>query len=259
IPEHRKYWSRLDIAYLDAVMPLYCRRAAAILSVSDVTTDVFNRRFNLPEGKVRTVYFAPGRHFRRIEDPDHLETIRTRYSLPDRFVLTLSKYPGGDRKNIGGILEAYRSVHGQTGHKLVVVGKDCDRFREDYDIPAAGYGADIHFPGYVDQSDLPAVYSMADLFLYPSNMEAFPIPITEAMACGTPIVTSDRNGLREIAGDAAILIDSEDTDAIVGAVLSVLTDESVRRDLSLRGLKRSRRYSWDRCAAETLEALEGCG
>jgi glycosyltransferase involved in cell wall biosynthesis len=257
IPENRIFWSRLDRAYLNVVMPIYCRRAATILSVSDVTTDVFNRRFGLPDGKVQTVYFAPGRQFKRVDDTDRLEAVRAQYGLPERFVLTLSKYPGGDRKNIGGILEAYRAIHGKTGHKLVVVGKDCDRFRVEYNIPVGGYGADVLFPGYVDQSDLPAVYSMADLFLYPSMMEAFPIPITEALACGTPIVTSDRNGLREIAGDAAILVDSTDADAIARAALSVLKDDSVQRDLSSRGLQRSRRYSWDKCAAQTLEALEG--
>ncbi len=256
IPEHREFWSRADRAYLNVVMPLYCRQASAILSVSDVTTDVFNRRFNLPAGKVRTVYFAPGRQFRRIDDTGRLQATRRKYDLPERFILTLSKYPGGDRKNIDGILEAYRLMHGQTDCKLVVAGKDCFHFRTDYGIPADGYGADIIFPGYVDQMDLPSIYSMADVFLYPSKMEAFPVPITEALACGTPIVTSTLNGLREIAADAALAVDAFDPKDIAAGVLRVLSDDHLRTGLAERALERSRHFSWDKCARETLNVLE---
>ena len=81
-----------------------------------------------------------------------------------------------------------------------------------------GYGKDILFPGWIDQVDMPAVFSLADLFLYPSNLEAFPIPLTEAMACGTPILTSNVNGLKEIAGDAALLIDPSDTEQIANGM-----------------------------------------
>jgi glycosyltransferase involved in cell wall biosynthesis len=257
VPEHAKFWKPLDRRYIAAAMPLYCRKAAAILSVSQLTTDIFNDRFKLPKGKVRTVYFGPGRHFRRVEDPTTLSEVRQRYSLPERFVLTLSKYPGGDRKNIAGILRAYALLHGKSGHKLVVVGKDCERFRKDYGIPEEGYGNDILFPGYIAQEDLPSVYSLADLFLYPSNMEAFPIPITEAMACGTPIVTSNRNGLREIAGEAALQVDAESPEAIAESVSRVLADPGLRTRLSQAALTRSQMFSWEKCARETLRILEG--
>ncbi len=255
IPEHARYWSKLDLRYLNTMMPLYCRKAAAILSVSQVTTDVFNRRFSLPEGKVRTVYLAPGRHFRRVKDETVLRSVREKYDLPNRFVFTLSKFPGGDRKNIHGILAAYESVHRKTEHTLVVGGKDCHRFRDQYAIPDDGYGGDILFPGYISQEDLPAVYTLADLFLYPSNMEAFPIPITEAMSCGTAIVTSDQNGLKEIAGDAAVRADAEDPDAIAEAVLRVLGDAEFRASLGRKGIERAARYTWDICAQKTLDAL----
>jgi glycosyltransferase involved in cell wall biosynthesis len=238
-------------------MPLYCRKAAAILSVSQLTTDIYNERFKLPPGKVRTVYFGPGKHFRRIEDEGTLTAVRQRYGLPDRFVLTLSKYPGGDRKNIDGILRAYALLHGRTAHKLVIAGKDCERFRQDYHIPQEGYGRDILFPGYVAQEDLPAVYSLADLYLYPSNMEAFPIPITEAMACGTPTVTSDLNGLKEIAGEAALRVNATNPQAIAEAAYRVLTNPTLRDSLSRAALDRSKKFSWETCARETLCVLEG--
>jgi glycosyltransferase involved in cell wall biosynthesis len=111
------------------------------------------------------------------------------------------------------------------------------------------------FPDWIDQTDLPAVYSQADLYLYPSNLEAFPIPITEAMACGTPIITSSVNGLVEIAGDAAVFVDPRDADAIAYAIGQVLDDETLQKQLSKKGLARSAKFTWDQCANNTLAIL----
>lgn len=257
IPEQARFYGRLDVAYIRLVMPLYCRRAAAVLSVSRLTTENINHALNLPPGKVRTVYFAPARHFRRVEDPAVLREVARRYNLPDRFIFTLSKPAGTERKNLEGVLAAYRLHHGRTPHRLVVGGNDPERIRAEHAIPEGGYGSDVVFPGWVEQEDLPAVYSLADLFLYPSRLEAFPIPITEAMACGTPIVTSDANGLEEIAGDTALRVDPEDPEAISEAIHRVLTDPALAAEMSARGLERSKRFSWERCVRETLEILEG--
>jgi glycosyltransferase involved in cell wall biosynthesis len=137
-----------------------------------------------------------------------------------------------------------------------VGGQDCHLLRDRYNIPEEGWGADVLFAGWISQQDLPAVYSMASLYLYPSNLEAFPIPVTEAMACGTPVITSNTNGMKEIAGDAAVLVDPGDPDQIATALSRVLEDASLRDALSRRGLQRSERFSWDLCAAETLAYLE---
>jgi glycosyltransferase involved in cell wall biosynthesis len=255
LPDAARFYTRLDRMYMRVFMPLYLHRASVVLSVSQLTTDHFNRIFKLPAGKVRTTYFGPARHFRRITDASVLGAVQARYGLPDHFILTLSKAAGGERKNIGGILSAYHRVHGLVPHKLVVVGKGCDRFRRDYEVPDTGWGADVLFPGWIDQEDLPAVYTLSDLLLYPSNMEAFPIPLTEAMACGTAIVTSAANGLREIAGDAALLVEPSDAAAVSDAVVRVLRDSDLRARLERAGLERSHRFSWDSCARQTLAAL----
>jgi glycosyltransferase involved in cell wall biosynthesis len=114
----------------------------------------------------------------------------------------------------------------------------------------------VLFPGWIDQADLPAVYSLSDAFLYPSNLEAFPIPITEAMACGTAIVTSAANGLSEIAGDAALLVDPSDADAVADATRRVLIDDGLRKRLERAALERSRAFSWETCARQTLAVVE---
>jgi glycosyltransferase involved in cell wall biosynthesis len=255
VPDQARYYDRMNVWYMRRALPLYCRKAAAIISVAKLTTADLHRAISLPIEKTHTIYFAPARRFRRIEDNKELSRVRRLYNLPRDFIFTLSKPRGDRRKNLGGVLEAYRRHHGRTRHKLVIGGDNCVQFRDAYGIPLEGWGRDVLFPGWIDPVDMPALYSLADLYLYPSNLEAFPIPITEAMACGTPIVTSEANGLREIAGDAAIRVDPADPVAICNAMGRVLTDAGLRRELIALGIERSRRYSWDRCAKQTLSVL----
>jgi glycosyltransferase involved in cell wall biosynthesis len=258
MPDQAVFYHPLDVRYIRTFMPLYFRAAALVLSVSELTTRNFESVLDIPEGKLRTVYFGPAKHFGRVNAPEALRAVRERYGLPERFIFTLTKLGDRNRKNFRGIAAAYARYHRSSEQPLplVVGGKDCDRLRELYDIPTDDYGADLVFPGWIDQADLPAIYSLADLFLYASNLEAFPIPITEAMACGTPIVTSDANGLREIAGDAAYFVDPTSPDDIAEGVVAVLADAQLRADLSSRALARSRCFSWERCGRETLRLLE---
>ena len=258
IPEQAQFYPWWDVRYMRTMLPLYFRKSSAVISVSQETTDNFNRILRLPAGKIQTIYFAPARHFKRIIDRAVLAQARTRYQLPDKFILTLTKRKGAGRKNLGQVFKAYACYHEstQTPHKLVIGGKDCHLFRDEYRIPIDGYGKDILFPGWIDQEDLPAVYSLADLYLYPSNLEAFPIPLTEAMACGTPIITSNVNGLREIAGDAALLIDPSDTEGFADGIAQTLSNSQLYESLSRKGLERSSLFSWDYCAKNTLALLE---
>lgn len=255
IPEQARHYPWTNVLAMKVLLPLWCRRATAILSVSELTTSNIIEAVGLPADKVTTTWFAPARHFRRISDPDRLAEVRRRYDLPDRFIFTLSKPGGGSRKNAATLFAAFRRLAPTIEHELVVGGRGCERFRSEYDLPDGGWGGRIRFPGWIDQADLPAVYSAADLFLYPSNLEAFPIPLTEAMACGTPIVTSDANGLLEIAGDAALRVDPADPEAIAEAARTVIGDPGVAARLSQHGLARSSMFSWDRCARQTLDVL----
>ena len=258
IPEQAQFYTSWDVKYMRMMLPLYFRKSSAVISVSQETTDNFNRILKLPDGKVKTIYFAPARNFKRITDPVVLQTVKAKYNLPDKFILTLTKRMGGGRKNLGQIFKAYAGYHTQTitPHKLVIGGKDGHLFREEYGIPTDGYGKDILFPDWIDQADMPAVFSLASLYLYPSNLEAFPIPLTEAMACGTPILTSNVNGLKEIAGEAALLIDPADTESITSGIAQILSDSDLRDWLSRKGLERSSHFTWDRCAQNTLALLE---
>jgi glycosyltransferase involved in cell wall biosynthesis len=258
IPEQAQFYTYWDVKYMQVMLPLYFKKSSVVISVSQETTENFNRILKLPEGKVQTIYFAPARHFKRVTDPKVLQPVKAKYNLPDKFILTLTKRKGGGRKNLGQVFKAYARYHEQTHdpHKLVIGGKDCHLFRDEYAVPANGYGKDILFPDWINQEDMPAVFSLASLYLYPSNLEAFPIPLTEAMACGTPILTSNVNGLKEIAGDAALLMDPADTKSIADGISHILSDSALRETLSRKGLERSYLFTWDLCAKNTLTLLE---
>jgi len=258
IPDQAQFYAWWDVKYMQMMLPLYFRKSSAVISVSKETTDNFNRILKLPEDKIQTIYFAPARNFKRITEPEMLQNVKAQYNLPDHFILTLTKRKGDTRKNLGQVFKAYARYHerSENPHRLVIGGKDCHLFRDEYSIPTHGYGKDILFPDWIDQKDMPAVFSLASLYLYPSNLEAFPIPLTEAMACGTPILTSNVNGLKEIAGDAAVLMDPNDTESLADAISKILSDFELQELLSRKGLERSKLFTWDRCAQNTLALLE---
>jgi len=126
------------------------------------------------------------------------------------------------------VLEAFRRIHPEAPDVRLVVGKDCESFRCTCSSLDEGWGAVVQIQGWVAQEDLPALFSMAECYPSPSNLESFPIPVSEGMACGVPVVTSQINSLREVAGDGSVL-------------------------------ERSKRYRWDRSARETLGVLERAG
>lgn len=260
VPEQAKYYGKWDVRFIKTVLPLYIKKSDSVISVSEITTDNFNRILKLPKGKVKTVYFGPAKFFKRVTDHNKLKEVREKYKLPDKFIFSLSKYGvgGGLRKNIDKVFMSYEIAHSTIPKyvKLVIGGKNCDRYVKDLKLPKKEYLNDIFFPGWIEQEDLPSIYSQAELYLYPSNVEAFPIPITEAMSCGTPIVTSDANGLREIAGEAAFFVNPDNPQEIADAMIKVLSSSEIKNNLSQKGLERSKLFDWNKCVRKTLDLFE---
>ena len=261
MPDQHQFYSWLDVRYIRTIMPLYFRKCSRVISVSKLTTENFYSALNLPEGKLKTIYFGPAAHFTRVNDLGHRRAILQKYDLPQQYLLTLTKLTGDRRKNLSNLLAGYAHYHEIADEPLplVVGGQDCEQLREQYKIPFTDYGADIIFPGWLDQMDLPAIYSQATAFIYPSNLEAFPIPLTEAMACGTPFVTSDVNGLREIGGDAGLFVPPADVVAIGQAIKQLAESPVLQKQLKEKGLARSLKFDWRRCAEETLAVLAQSG
>jgi len=162
------------------------------------------------------------------------------------------------RKNVPRLLEAFSRVQSSARERveLVLVGRDCHRFREDLPELSENLGSRLRIPGWIEQEDLPGVYSLATVFFFPSLYEEFGIPNCEAMACGTPIVTASTGAPPEIVGDAGVFVDPTDVEAMADTLVNVLEDPDLRAALSTRGVQRSSRYSWERTGRETLKALE---
>ena len=260
IPPYDEVYNALDVLYIKRIMPLYLRKASFITSVSDYSTDGFVQAFPWVRSKIRTVYFGPHKNFRVIDDRAQLAAIRAKYDLPKRFILTVIRYDHGTkntRKNFPRMAEAF-SKYKKTGgkEKFVVVGRDCDIYGKENDLEGLGIKGDVIFPGLVAQEDLPGFYNLASLYLYPTLIEAFPIPTTEAMACGCPIVTSNSTGLKELTNGVSVAVNPTDTDAIAGAMQQVLSDPALQQLMRKKGLERSEIFSWEKCARETLAIFQ---
>lgn len=244
------------IAYLKKELPEAARRAHRIIAVSETTRSDVIRFLGIAPEKVRVVYNGVDEAFRPIDNPALLAAARERYRLPARFILFVGAIQ--PRKNILGVVEAYARICGEAGvpHDLVIAGGDgwkSEGLTER--IAALGLEGKIHFTGYVADADLPLLYNLADLFVFPSFYEGFGLPVLEAMACGVPVVTSSTSSLPEIAGDAAVLVDPASPDEIGEAMRRLLTDHELKGRCREKGMEQARRFTWERCARETLAVL----
>ena len=261
LPPYNEVYGTVDKFYIRIFMPLYFKKCSFISSVSDYCTDNFKRLFPKYKDKIKTIYFGPHKVFRKIDNPDELKSVKEKYQLPDKFILSVIRYDEGTkntRKNFIGMAKAVAKCkkEGQLFHKWVVAGKNCYKYGEEYKIEELGIKDDVIFPGLIPQQDLPAFYNLASLYLYTTIIEAFPIPITEAMTCGCPIITSNTTGCDELGANVALKVDPTNTEEISRAIVQVLKDETLRANMIQKGLERSKIFNWKKCAEETFEALE---
>jgi glycosyltransferase involved in cell wall biosynthesis len=248
-----QFYSTLDIFYNKFFLPLYCKKASAISSVSQVTADDMVKYAKFDAKKVFVVQSAMDSRFRPIKDIRVLSHYKIKYDLPDRYILFVGKlYPG---KNFSSIVKAFKRIKDEVDFplKLVSVGDLRWKYERDFrEIKSLGLDSDIYFTGWVEQDDLPAIYCLADVFLFPSLYEGFGIPILEAMACGCPVVTSNTGACPEVAGNSAVFVDPKNINSIANGVLSVLKDDSLREKMVAQGFKEVRRFGWQKAARETL-------
>ncbi|MFQ6057989.1 MAG: glycosyltransferase family 4 protein [Anaerolineae bacterium] len=248
-----EYHLPLNKWFLNRFMPLFVRRADAIIAVSQCTKDDLMHYYAVPSEKITVVYEGVDARFQPVTDPDALARMRARYGLPERYVLCVSTIE--PRKNLATLLEAYQALReGGSGFKLVIVGRKGwlyeGFFRRLHEL---GLEGEVVLLGFVPDEDLPALYSAADLFVFPSLYEGFGLPPLEAMACGTPVIASNTSSLPEVVGEAGILIDPHHVGGLVEAMERVLMDEPLRAEMRAKGLERARRFMWGRAAAMTLE------
>lgn len=234
------------------LMKVTARRAAAIITVSESARRDILRLCGVQPDRVHVVHEAAAPSFRPVRDRASLQTLRSRYGLADRFILYVGTVE--PRKNLVRLFEAFAKLK-RSGlpHQLVCVGPLGWRY---HDVRAAiarlGLGQDLRLTGYVPFNDLPGLYSLAEMFVFPSLYEGFGLPVVEAMACGTPVITAATSSLGEIADGVSERINPIEVDDIARAIRRLADDPDLRRELSCRGIDRARRFSWSRAARETL-------
>jgi len=183
--------------------------------------------------------------------------VQKKYSLPHKFILFLGNLDL--RKNFLGLLEAYEKLRKGLDVRLVLAGQPSWGYEEKNPkskIQNPKLKDDIQLIGYVDERDKPALYNLASIFCFPSFYEGFGLPPLEAMACGTPVVTSNNSSLPEIVEDAGLMINPYDTDEFGQTMETLIRDESLRNKLKEKGLSQAEKFRWDETARKTLEVFE---
>lgn len=237
---------------LDAFLPPTIRRAAAVYTVSEFSAGEIARYFPEAASKLRVIPNGVDPVYQPVTDPVKLATVRARYGLPERFILSVGVLQ--PRKNVAGLIAAYRRLPEalQRDYGLVIVGKQ-GWLMASLPHLAAQAGPGVLFTGYVDDGDLPALYTLADVFAYPSLYEGFGLPPVEAMACGTPVLTSTAASLPEVTRNAALLVDPTDEAALAAGLERLLTDEALREQLLERGFARAAELTWEQAARRLVE------
>ncbi|MBN1122907.1 MAG: glycosyltransferase family 4 protein [Anaerolineae bacterium] len=237
--------------YLTWVTRASAHKAKRVIAVSESVKSEIVELLGVPADRIDVTLegvlpdFTPQPH-------EEVEAFRAEYDLPERFILFLGTIE--PRKNLDTLLRAYHRI-GQRGEvKLVLAGGKGWQSEPIFAlIEALDLTDDVVISGFMPEAVLPLLYSAAELFVYPSLYEGFGLPVAEAMACGTPVAVSDSTSLPEVVGEEGILLPPTDIDAWIEALDQLLNDKSTRDDLSERGLKRARLFTWNRTAHQTVK------
>jgi glycosyltransferase involved in cell wall biosynthesis len=238
--------------YFRTMIPRMVRRSDKVIAISESTKRDLIDLLAIKEEKICVTHLGVDKRFQPVTQEQELARVRQKYSLPSKYILFVGLIE--PRKNLEALVDAYHADSLHTEFDLVLAGNRGWGYTSLLEkIANSRVRNRIRMPGYVADSDLPALFSMAVAFVYPSVYEGFGLPVLEAMACGTPVITSQVSSLPEVAGDAAILVDPSDPKALASALQNVLGEDHLRKSLSERGIQRARLFTWEKTAQKTLE------
>ncbi|MEW6094914.1 MAG: glycosyltransferase family 1 protein [bacterium] len=228
------------------------KRADLIISVSEFTKNEIIKEWNIPKERIKVIYNGVGEEFYPIEDKTIIEKVKHKYGIKDKYILYVGNIE--PKKNLLRLIEAFSLLkNSKDDYNLVIAGnKDWFFDKVFQKVNELNLQEDVIFTGYVPNEELPALYSGAEIFVFPSLYEGFGMPVIEAMACGTPVITSNITSLPEVVKDAGILIDPFNVEEITKAMSQLLTDTNLQTKLREKGLLRAKLFSWGKTARETL-------
>lgn len=245
--------------YLNTVVPRSVARADRLLADSHHTALDLQNEWNISAERITVVQGAVDHErFRPVRDADRQKAVRQRYGIGERpFILGLSRLE--PRKNFVRLIEAFHAARqeGNLPHRLVIGGSKGWLYDSIFArVEELRLTEHVLFPGFIDDDDLPTLYSAAEFFAYPSLYEGFGLPIIEALACGTPVLTADNSCLPEAGGPGALYAHAESTESIAEALLWLARDAELRQQLSGAGLQHAAQFTWERSARQLLHAYE---
>ena len=245
-PQGFKYSKRL---YLTLLTRPSARKARRIITISESTKRDTIRLLGVSSEKVDVVYCGVDKAFHPLPERE-IASFRQKRGLPERIILFVGTIE--PRKNVTRLIEAYSHLRGERV-KLVIGGARGWLYEEIFArVEELNLTDEVLFPGYIPPDELPLWYNAAELFVYPSLYEGFGLPPLEAMACGTPVITSNVSSLPEVVGEAGLTVNPMDSKGLAEAMNQVLCDEALRQSMRERGLARAGRFSWARAARETV-------
>jgi len=254
---HPECHQRLNIMHCKKGIEDAVKYADAIIAISEHTKKDLINIAGAPEELVTVTPLAPDPDLKPITDKKALNKVRQRYKLPENYILFLGSLE--PRKNVATLIKAYAGLPEglKQKHHLVIAGAKGWLNSPVHDtLKELGLMERTTFTGYVDRCDLSALYSMARCFVYPSLYEGFGLPVLEAMACGTPVITSNTSSMPEVSGTAARLIDPLDAGQLSATLEETLDSKTIREEMRKKGFIQVKKFSWELCAAETLEVYK---
>ncbi|HAF22492.1 MAG TPA: glycosyltransferase family 1 protein [Blastocatellia bacterium] len=252
LPETFKWRSRTQ---LRLTVRRSARQAAQVLALSEYARSDIINTYGISPDKVTAIPLAAPAHFAPVTDDREFQRVRQTYGIQSDYILSVGSIQ--PRKNLNRLIAAYSSLRRARPEgklpQIVLVGKCAWLYDETLRvIKELGLSNSVVLTGYVPETDLPALYSGALCFVYPSYFEGFGLPPLEAMKCGTPVIVGNKTSLPEVVGEAGVLVDPFDVDDIASAIARVIGDSNFRSQLRAKGLERSRLFDWRETARQTL-------
>jgi len=252
-----EFFGLRDLAVLKSLVPMTVRRAHRVIAVSHFTKQEIIDVYRIPESKVVVIHEAADATLGPYPQASEIDRVRAKYGIHGEYILYVGNIQ--KRKNIARLLRAFSAVQARSDLplQLVVAGQETGRAEHLGEIERnLCRQGQVRFLGFVPQEDMAPLYSGALVFAYPSLYEGFGLPVVEAMACGTPVLTSNSSALAEVAGDSAMLVDPLSVEDIARGLLTIVTDADLRHRLSNAGRENVCRFSWETSARKTLEVYE---